>query len=91
MAARTVEHQPKPKGPSRTKKNLKKLQRVRDGETTIKLKFSLLRGVGVFGHCWGLVYGEGGDPGTVPLHNLRVTTHVLHQDVPLGWYQVRFF
>ena len=26
-----------------------------------------------------------------PLHNLRVTSHVLHQDVSLGWYQVRFF
>ena len=24
-------------------------------------------------------------------HDLRVTSHVLHQDVPFGWYQVRFF
>ena len=31
-----------------------------------------------------------GAPGTVPLHNLRVTSHVLHQDVPLEWYQLRF-
>ena len=30
------------------------------------------------------MYGEGGPPGTVPLHNLRVTSHVLHQEVPLG-------
>ena len=30
------------------------------------------------------MYGEGGAPGTVPLHNLRVTSHVLHQEVPLG-------
>ena len=30
------------------------------------------------------MYGEGGAPGTVPLHNLRVTSHVLHQAVPLG-------
>ena len=37
------------------------------------------------------MYGEGGAPGPVPLHNLRVTSHVLHQDVPLGSYQVRFF
>ena len=37
-----------------------------------------------FGHSWGHVYGEGGAPGTVPLHNLRATSHVLHQDVPLG-------
>ena len=36
------------------------------------------------------MYGEGGAPGTVPLHNLRVTSHVLQQDVPLGWYRVRF-
>ena len=28
------------------------------------------------------MYGEGGTPGTVPLHNLRVPSHVLHQDVP---------
>ena len=41
----------------------------------------------IFGHFWGLVYGEGGAPGTVPLHNLRVTSHVLHQEVPLGWYR----
>ena len=26
--------------------------------------------------------GEGGAPGTVPLHDLRVTSHVLHQGVP---------
>ena len=45
----------------------------------------------IFGHSWGLVYGEGGAPGTVPLHNLRVTSHVLHQEVPLGWYRVRLF
>ena len=45
----------------------------------------------IFGHSWGLVYGEGGAPGTVPLHNLRVTSHVLHQKVPLGWYRVRLF
>ena len=45
----------------------------------------------ILGHSWGLVYGEGGAPGMVPLHNLRGTSHVLHQDVPLGWYQVRFF
>ena len=43
------------------------------------------------GHSWGLVYREGGAPGTVPLRNLRVTAHVLHQDVPLEWYWVRFF
>ena len=36
------------------------------------------------------MYGEGGAPGTVPLHNMRVTSHVLQQDVPLRWYQVRF-
>ena len=29
----------------------------------------------ICGHSWGLVYGEGGAPGTVPLHNLRVTSH----------------
>ena len=45
----------------------------------------------IFGHSWGLVYGEGGAPGTVPLHNLRVTSHVLHQEVPLGWYRARLF
>ena len=45
----------------------------------------------IFGHSWGLVYGEGSAPGTVPLHNLRVSSHVLHRDVPLGWYQVHFF
>ena len=45
----------------------------------------------IFGHSWGLVCGEGGTPGTVPLHNLRVTSHVLHQEVPLGWYRVRLF
>ena len=45
----------------------------------------------IFGHSWGLVYGEGGAPGTVPLHNLRVTSHVLHQKVLLGWYRVRLF
>ena len=44
-----------------------------------------------FGHSKGLVQGEGGAPGTVHLHDLRVTSHVLHRDVPLGWYQVRFF
>ena len=43
----------------------------------------------IFGHSWGLVYREG--PGTVPLHNLRVTSHVLHQEVPLEWYRVRLF
>ena len=43
----------------------------------------------IFGHCCGLVYGEGGTPGTVHLHNLRVTSHLLHQEVPLGWYRVR--
>ena len=37
------------------------------------------------------MYGEGGAPGTVPLHNLRVTSHVLHQEMPLGWYRVRLF
>ena len=37
----------------------------------------------------GLVYGKGGAPGTVPLHNLRVTSHLLHQEAPLGWYRVR--
>ena len=42
-------------------------------------------------YSWGLVCGEGGAPSTIPLHNLRVTSHVLHQDVPLGRYQVRFF
>ena len=50
---------------------------------------------GFFEEFWGilrgLVYGEGGAPGTVPLHNLRVTSHVLHQEVPLGWYRVRLF
>ena len=45
----------------------------------------------IFGHSWGFVYGEGGAPGTVPLHNLRVTSHVLHQEAPLGWYRVRLF
>ena len=45
----------------------------------------------IFGHSWGLVYGEGGAPGTVPLRNLRVTSHILHQKVPLGWYRVRLF
>ena len=31
------------------------------------------------------MYGEGGAPGTVPLHNLRVTSHVLHtKRCPLG-------
>ena len=45
----------------------------------------------IFGHSWGLVCGEGGAPGTVPLHNLRVTSHVLHQEVPLGWYRARLF
>ena len=45
----------------------------------------------IFGDSWGLVHGEGGAPGTVPLHNLRVTSHVLHQEVPLAWYRVRFF
>ena len=45
----------------------------------------------IIGHSWGLVYGEGGAPGTVPLHSLRVTSHVLHQYAPLWWYQVRFF
>ena len=45
----------------------------------------------VLGHSRGLVYGEGGTPGTVHLHNLRVTSHVLHQDVPLKWYQILFF
>ena len=29
---------------------------------------------------WGLVYGEGGAPSTVPL---QVSSHVLHRDVPL--------
>ena len=43
----------------------------------------------IFGHSWGLVYGEEGAPVTAPLRNLRVTSHVLHQDVPLGWYQAR--
>ena len=52
-------------------------------------KYGFLRRI--FGHSWGLVYGEGGAPGTVPLHNLRVTSHVLHQEVPLGWYRVRLF
>ena len=32
----------------------------------------------IFGHSFGLVYGEGGAPRTVPLHNLRVTSHVIH-------------
>ena len=32
----------------------------------------------IFGHSWGLVYGERGAPGTVPLHNLTLTSHVLH-------------
>ena len=45
----------------------------------------------IFGHSRGLVQGEGGAPVTVPLHDLRVTSHVLHRDVPLGWYQVRLF
>ena len=45
----------------------------------------------IFGHSWGLEYGEGGAPGPVPLHNLRVTSHVLHWDVPLGWYQMPSF
>ena len=38
----------------------------------------------ILGHSWSLVYGEGFAPGTVPPHNLRVTSHVLHQDVLLG-------
>ena len=46
--------------------------------------------LGILG-SWGLVQGEGGALGTVPLHNLRVTSHVLHQDVPLGWHQAHFF
>ena len=37
------------------------------------------------------VRGRGGATGTVPLHNLRVTSHVLHQEVPLGWYRVGLF
>ena len=45
----------------------------------------------ILGHSWVLVDGEEGTPGTVPLQNLRVTSHVLHQDVPLAWYRVRFF
>ena len=45
----------------------------------------------IFGHSWGFVYGEGGTPGTVPLHNLRVTSHAQRRDMPLGWYEVRFF
>ena len=45
----------------------------------------------IFGHSWGLVHGEGGAPGTVPLRNLRVTSHLHHRDMPLGWYQVCFF
>ena len=37
---------------------------------------------GIFlGSC---VWGRGRSR-MVPLHNLRVTSHVLHQDVPLGW------
>ena len=32
-----------------------------------------------------------GAPATAPLHDLRVTSHVLHRDVSLGWHQVRFF
>ena len=36
----------------------------------------------ILGHSWGLVYGEGGTSGTLPLHNLRVTSNVLHQDAP---------
>ena len=37
------------------------------------------------------MYGEGGAPGTVLVHNLKITSHVLHRDVPFGWCQVRFF
>ena len=37
------------------------------------------------------MYGEGGTPGTVPLHNLRVTSHVLQLDVPLtSTFEVAF-
>ena len=38
----------------------------------------------ILGHSWSLPCGRGrGAPGTVPLHNLRVTSHSLHQDVSL--------
>ena len=37
------------------------------------------------------VRGMGAPPVTVPLHNLRVASHVLYQEVPLGWYRVRLF
>ena len=38
----------------------------------------------ILGILWGLVYGEGGAPGTIPLHNLRVTSHVLTEMRPSG-------
>ena len=44
----------------------------------------------LWANSWGLVYGEGGAPGATPLHNRRVTSHVLHQEVPLGWCRVCF-
>ena len=57
--------------------------------------------VPILGHYCGLVHGEGGAPVTVPLHHLRVTSHVLHhlrvtshvlhQDAPLGSHQARSF
>ena len=45
----------------------------------------------VLGPSRSFVWGEGGASGTVPLRNLRVTSHVLRQHVPLEWFQVRFF
>ena len=36
-------------------------------------------------------FSKWGAPGTVSLHDLGVPSQVLQRDVPLGWYQVRFF
>ena len=37
------------------------------------------------------MYGEGGAPGTVPLHNLRVTSHVLHEEVVPSTFLLNYF
>ena len=41
-----------------------------------------------------LCKGKGGAPGAAPLHNLRVTSYILHQDVPRvvpGMFLVNYF
>ena len=45
----------------------------------------------ILGYSWGLVYGAGGRPGTVPLHNLKVTSHVLHPRCAPRAVPIRFF